>query len=77
MNIRRIDNNTFDIFQGKGWNNWTRIRKGRSSTYGVLGKRISHALMKDLNEVLHARLPVNYAQSLETTLAMNHAINTR
>lgn len=76
MEIRRVDHNTYDLFHGKGWNNWTRVRKGRSSTFGLQGQRIPHSEMKALDEVLHPRMPINYGQSLEQTInnlnAMRH-----
>ncbi len=73
MEIRRIDNNTYDVFQGNGWDNWTRVRKGRSSTYGVAGQRVNHALLKDLHSVLHPRFPINYGAQLEQTV---HNLNS-
>ncbi len=68
MELRRVDGNTYDLFQGKGWNNWTRVRKGRSSTFGVSGQRIPHQVMKGLDEILHPQFPINYGQTLGQTL---------
>lgn len=68
MEIRRVDHNTYDLFQGKGWDNFTRIRKGRSSTFGVLGQRVPHAMLKDLHDILHPQFPINYGQTLGETL---------
>lgn len=68
LELRRVDHNTFDLFQGKGWNNWTRVRKGRSSTFGVAGQRIPHGLMRELDGVLHKFFPINYGQDLAVTV---------
>lgn len=68
MEIRRVDHNTYDLFQGKGWDNFTRVRKGRSSTFGVLGQRVPHAMLKDLDSILHPHFPINYGQTLGQTL---------
>lgn len=68
MEMRRVDNNTYDIFRGKGWDNWTRVRKGRSSTYGVTGMRVPHQTLKDLDQVLNPHLPICYGQSFEQTI---------
>lgn len=75
LELRRVDHNTYDLFQGKGWNNWTRVRKGRSSTFGVAGQRIPHALMRDLDQVLHKQFPINYGQQLEETVRNLNSIN--
>ena len=77
MELRRIDHNTYDLFQGNGWYNWTRIRKSKSNTYGILGQRIPHALMRDLNEALYPGLPLSHGATLEETIFNLNAISSR
>ena len=78
MFIRRIDFNTYDLFIGKGWDQWARVRKGRSSTFRLAGEHVPHGLLKFLNGVLSPSFPINYNQSLgETVKALEHIAATR
>lgn len=65
--VRRIDNNTFDVFTGAGWNNWTRMRTGRSSTFVVAGARLPREVFNYVVELLNPRMPINYELSQENT----------
>ena len=69
MEVRRVDGNTFDVFQGKQWGTWTRVRKGRSSAYRIAGERLSHAQLHELDSLLHPTMPIVYGQPQEQTLA--------
>ena len=75
LEARRIDNNTYDIFIGKQWGDWVRVRKGRSSTYRLAGMRVPHDLLKWLHTVLAPNMPINYGQDIETMLHNINAIN--
>jgi hypothetical protein len=72
MELRRIDNNTYDLFQGKGWDNHTRVRKGRSSTFVVTGEKLPRQELKQLHEVLHPTMPISYGQPLNEMLHNYH-----
>jgi hypothetical protein len=68
MEIRRVDNNTYDVFQGRQWGTHTRVRKGRTNTYVLLGEKLPKGLLKFLHDILAPNMPVNYGQGLEVTL---------
>lgn len=77
MDVRRIDHNTYDLFQGNGWDQHTRVRRGRESTFVVSGAKVPKQMLKDLHEVLHPRMPINYGQSFEVTMDNLAAIHGR
>jgi hypothetical protein len=68
MEIRRIDFNTYDVFQGRQWDTHTRVRKGKHNTYVLLGEKLPKSLLKFLNDILAPNMPINYGQGLEITL---------
>lgn len=75
MEARRIDNNTYDMFYGKGWDNHVRVRQGRSSTYRVAGGRITHGELKELDNILAPNMPITYGQTIPQMLHNINAIN--
>lgn len=66
--VRRVDNNTFDVFTGNQWDDWTRIRVGRSSTYRVAGHALPREIFNELKALLAPFMPINYEHSQEHTL---------
>lgn len=74
MEIRRVDHNTYDVFQGRQWGTWTRVRKGRNNTYALGGEKLPKALLKFLHDILAPNMPINYGQNLETTLHNCHVL---
>lgn len=56
MEIRRVNKYVYDIFLGTQWDGWSRIRKGRSSTFVMQGNKLSYALLKQLDAVLNPSL---------------------
>ena len=66
--VRRVDSNTFDVFTGTQWDEWTRIRVGRSSTYRTAGHHLPREVFNEIKELLHPRMPVNYEHSQEHSL---------
>jgi hypothetical protein len=68
MELRRVSFNTWDLFQGNGWDNATRIRKGRNGTYVLVGQRLPRHMLRDLDAVLHPRFPITYGMSVEQTI---------
>lgn len=75
MEIRRIDNNTYDVFMNTQWDEHSRVRKGRSSTYVVSGNKLPHALLKELHGILAPNMPINYGQGLLQTLDNCHILH--
>lgn len=65
---RRIDRNTFDIFIGKQWGTWTRVRQGRNGTYVIAGQKVDHQTLRELNELVAPNMPITYGQDMHTTL---------
>lgn len=57
MFIKHNVRNEFDVFTGKGWNNWTRVRRGNAGAYGVAGERLPHPVMHEVSHLLEARIP--------------------
>jgi hypothetical protein len=68
MEIRRVDHNTYDVFTGNGWENATRVRKGKNNTYILKGEKLGKAELKFLQDILAPNMPINYGQRLEVTL---------
>jgi hypothetical protein len=66
--IRRVDNNTYDVFIGNQWATHSRVRKGRSSAWVVSGEKLGHAILREFHSILHPSMPINYTQSHDTTL---------
>jgi hypothetical protein len=75
IECRRIDAHVYDIFQGKQWDEWSRVRKGRSSTFVLAGNRLPHGLLKALDDILRPNMPITYGQDVETMLFHNQIIN--
>ena len=71
---RRIDNNTFDIFIGKQWSDWVRVRKGRNGTYRLAGNKVDHAFLREMDAILAPNMPISYGQDMHTMLHNNIAI---
>ena len=74
MEARRVDNNTYDIFIGKQWGTWVRVRQNRHNTYRVGGNKVDHAFLKELHEILAPNMPITYGQDMHTMLHNNVAI---
>ena len=75
MEARRLDRNTWDIFIGKQWGDWIRVRLGRTGFYRVAGMKVDHALLRDLGTYLAPNMPITYGQNMQTMLNNNLAIN--
>jgi hypothetical protein len=74
MEFRRIDRNTYDMFQGKGWDNHSRVRQGRNGTYVVSGEKLPRQQLRELDEVLHPTMPITYGQTVDQMLVNYDAI---
>ena len=72
--VRRVNFNTFDVFFGTQWDQWARVKVGRSSIQQMAGDKMSFPVLKSLRPLLHPLMPINYGQSQETTLTNCKAI---
>ena len=77
MELRRVNQYTYDCFIGNQWDTWSRVRQGRSSTFVMQGEKLPKPLLKHLHEILHPQMPISPGQSLDEMLFNNNAINTR
>ena len=75
IEVRRVGPYLYDLFMDNQWDAWSRVRKGRSSTFVTAGAKLPHAVLKALDEVLHPIMPITYGQQLSTMLTHNDAIN--
>jgi hypothetical protein len=55
MEIRQVRRYVYDVFLFNGWENWSRVRKGRSYVSLVDGNRLPHAVLKQLNVILNEK----------------------
>ena len=72
LEIRRTSNKyVFDLFYGNGWDNWSRVHKGRSSAWVVAGSPLGrdelNALMPvlDDNNYRFHRIPCKYGETVQ------------
>lgn len=75
--IRRVTRNIYDVFSGKGWDNWSRLKQGRIGTFVQGGNRMTFSELRDWDEVLAPDIPITYGQPVEEMLFNINAINTR
>ena len=68
--VRRLDHNTFDVFTGTGWDNHTRIRVGRSSTYRIGGQHLPRQEFHEITPLLAPNMPITYGKEQEQTLTL-------
>lgn len=52
MVIKQVNRNTFDIFVGIGWENWTRLKVDNKRLLLKAGKPLDKQVYKKLYEVL-------------------------
>ena len=77
IEARRIDNNTYDLFLGKQWTDWIRVRQGRNGVYRLAGMRVDHGLLKWLNTVLARDMPITPGMDMNTMINRINAMETR
>ena len=46
--VMRVARNVFDVFQGKQWGTWSRLRAGRNGVYVADGERLSYDTTRQL-----------------------------
>ncbi len=74
IEARRIDKYTYDLFFGKQWGSWSRVRQGKNGVYRVAGEKVDHQTLKALNNILAPRMPITYGQDIGTMYRNNIAI---
>ena len=68
LEVRRVSKYVFDLFYGTQWDQWSRVKKGRSSTYVVQGQHLPKPELHRLHEILDPRMPITYGQSVDEML---------
>lgn len=71
MEIRKVNNNVFDVFFGNQWSEWVRIRRIRNDRpfFPVTGNvKVSRETLQHLSDFVFIGFPVSHAQRFETTV---------
>jgi hypothetical protein len=53
--VVRLNRSTFDVFQGKQWGDWSRLRSGRNGVYVAKGRSLPHAVTRALASAIDPR----------------------
>lgn len=53
FHYRHLHGNTYDVFVGNGWDNWSRIRVGRDYSSVIAGYRIPAGLLRDITATIN------------------------
>lgn len=48
MHIRKLAPNVFDVFLGKGFDNWSRVRRGHWGASVIAGQRLPKGMLKKI-----------------------------
>lgn len=62
FHIRRVSRNVFDVFEGKQWSSWSRLKAGRNGVYVAQGERLPYSTTKALAAAIN---PVNEVQEVK------------
>lgn len=46
--VNKLSNNTFDVFAGTQWDEWSRLRGGRNGVYVSAGRSLPYAVVREL-----------------------------
>jgi hypothetical protein len=52
---KHLHGNTYDVFVGNGWDNWSRIRVGRDYSSVVDGFRLLPGVMKEVVQSINGQ----------------------
>lgn len=52
MKLYPVFGSLIDVFQGEGWETWTRISYKKGRVFVIAGLPLTEEVMKELNEVL-------------------------
>lgn len=87
IEARRVDNNTFDLFIGKQWSTYVRVRNNKHGVYRVSGMRlgtvvqeggesmkVDHNFLRSLNDIIAYNMPISYGQDIHTMYRNNMVI---
>ena len=56
FNVIRAGYNIFDVFEGKQWSSWSRLKSGRHDVYVAAGDRLPHPVTKALAAAINPKL---------------------
>lgn len=54
MLIRKLDRNTYDVFGGQGWDQWTRLRRFHWGCKPIAGTFLPRPVLKDVIAAIEA-----------------------
>lgn len=52
MFIKKLHTNVFDVFLGKGFNNWSRVRRGHWGVSVIAGNRLPKSALREVADHL-------------------------
>lgn len=52
MFIKRLAPNVYDVFNGNGWDNWTRVRRFKDGVKLIAGKPLNRSALNQVTERL-------------------------
>lgn len=52
MFIKRLQPNVFDVFLGKGFDNWSRVRRGHWGVSVIAGNRLPKSTLREVQETI-------------------------
>jgi len=53
MLIKKLKPNVFDVFLGKGFDNWSRVRRGHWGVSVVQGNRLPKSALREIQDALN------------------------
>jgi hypothetical protein len=54
--VKRAGYNTFDVFAGKQWSSWSRLKAGRNGVYVAMGEKVDHTTTRALAASINPKL---------------------
>ena len=69
MEVRRVSGNVFDVFLGRQWSDWVRMKVTRHGAFRIDGLKVDHQLRKEISDLLNPYMPIVYGQDQRITLA--------
>lgn len=55
MFVKKLSHNIYDVFLGKGYDNWTRVRRAHWGVSVVAGNRLSKPLLREVDADIRHR----------------------
>ena len=58
--VRRVNQSTFDVFEGKQWGSWSRLKGNHFGVYVQKGIRQPHSVVKALTSMINPGLEAQF-----------------